>query len=159
MPSVQCYAHYSTFARIHAAGPGELAELRSFAATLGRSELDFDWNAALGDSACDVFIAFEGGLLAGAIAVWCDPARITAELEWIGVAPSARRRGIGRLLIEYAADTARERRAAVMVAGDTEPSVGALLVACGARWHGTRYTLPLAEAVSEQHLRLVKGQH
>jgi ribosomal protein S18 acetylase RimI-like enzyme len=152
MSMAQCHAHYSTFARIHRAGRSELAELRSLAASLGQPEHSFDWSAALVGTHV-VFLAFEGGVLAGAIAGWCDPARVEAELDWIGVVPSARRRGIGRLLVEHLADALRARGAATLAFRQDEPSVGALLLACGATWRNAGFVLPLGG-----HLHLVGGQ-
>lgn len=134
MISAVCHAHYSTFARIHHASRAELPEIRSFAAGLGQPAFKFDWAAALSDPHVEVILAFEGSILTGVIAAAVEPSRATARLLWIGVSPSARRRGIGRLLLDCYADAARARGAGWISASDAEPSVAALLLAMGGRW-------------------------
>lgn len=138
-----CHPHYTTFARLHRAGPGEAADLRKFAAGFDHDPLGADWASALNDESYVVFLALEGATIAGAIAGYCDPARVTAELGWIGVAPSARRRGIGRLLLEHLSDALRARGAVDIELHEDDPAVSALLLACGGHLRGARAHLPL----------------
>lgn len=142
LPAVR-HAHFATFARLHRAGPDDLAELRAFSAGFDRDPLSLDWPATLTDTSWAVYLACEGGVLSGAVAGYCDPARVTADLCWVGVAPSARRRGIGRLLLEHLADAMRERGVADIAAGTDDPALTALMLAAGARLRGTRMHLPV----------------
>lgn len=142
MRSAACHAHYSTFARIHHATRSEVPEIRNFAASLGQPASGFDWAAAFSDSDVEVILAFEGSILTGVAAAAIEPPRTTAQLLWIGVSPSARRRGIGRLLLDCCADAARARGADLLSVSDTEPSVAALLLAEGGRRRGRSLVIP-----------------
>jgi GNAT superfamily N-acetyltransferase len=142
--SAVCRAHYSTFARIHHASRSEVPDIRRFAASLGQPEVKFDWPAACSDPDVEVILAFEGSILTGVVVAAVNAAQRTAQLLWIGVSPSARRRGIGRLLLDCCADAARARGAECISAATaaTEPSVAALMLAMGGHWRGGDLVIP-----------------
>lgn len=140
--SAVCRAHYSTFARIHHASRSEVPDIRRFAASLGQPEVTFDWPAACSDPDVEVILAFEGSILTGVVVAAINPAQRTAQLLWIGVSPSARRRGIGRLLLDCCADAARARGAECISAAAAEPSVAALMLAMGGHWRGGDLVIP-----------------
>ncbi|HQZ13839.1 MAG TPA: GNAT family N-acetyltransferase [Devosia sp.] len=97
------YAHLQTFARLREATSAELPALLDLGRAAGAEE--FDWERALAESGRDIVLAYESDALIGAI-VTERSGSLVSHVGWIGVARSARRNGVGRLLIETAAENA-----------------------------------------------------
>ena len=116
MLRMQPMPHLQTFSRLHVAGPNDATTLRELETSLrgeaGASNRDWPLGAANRDS--HIVLAMECQIAVGAAEV-IHPARSPiATLVWLGVAHSARRRGIGRLLIESGIEHARGEGAAVL---------------------------------------------
>ncbi len=120
--------HLNTFARLHIAGPSDAITLRELAASVhsdGRTE-DRDWQSDLTNRDSHTILAMECQVAVGAAKIVHPAGSAIATLVWLGVAHSARRRGVGRLLIESALEHARGQGAAVVRLGSLALSPPAL---------------------------------
>jgi ribosomal protein S18 acetylase RimI-like enzyme len=102
MSMVVSMTHLATFARLHEGRPTDAHALWGLSERLpggvgGERPI---WQALLLAEDAHVFVATECQLTVGAVVVWHHKGADHARLAWIGVEASARRRGIGRLLLE-----------------------------------------------------------
>jgi GNAT superfamily N-acetyltransferase len=132
------FAHLQTFARLRHAARDDLPALLDLGRAAG--EDDFDWELTLAESGYDVVLAFECDVLIGAIVTERTGA-LVSHIVWIGVARSARRNGVGRLLVETAAANALETGAGILRFRHHLMGYGVhhLLTACGFHLTGRGY--------------------
>lgn len=95
------FVHLATFARLRRATIDDVAALRDLGRAAGAEDLD--WERVLAGGGRDVVVAFECDALIGAV-VTERTGTLVGQICWIGVARSARRNGVGRLLVETAAE-------------------------------------------------------
>lgn len=102
MSVVVSMTHLPTFARLHEARPSDVHALWGLSERLpgGLGGEHPIWQTLLQADDAHVFVATECQLVVGAIVVWHHKGADVARLTWLGVETSARRRGIGRLLLE-----------------------------------------------------------
>lgn len=108
--------HLETFARLRPAGADDNADLWRLERTLVGTAGAFDWEQARQRAEVTIVVAREGDSLVGAMAVSHAPDAATASLLRLAVFPSARSRGVGRLLLDAAISAAIEADAALLVA-------------------------------------------
>lgn len=94
-------AHFDTFARLRYADAADANVLAAFARSIRtRKRLDHAaWRRLLLSEDSVVVLASECDILVGAAILRHPTGAKGARLAWIGVAPDARRRGVGRLLL------------------------------------------------------------
>ena len=111
--------HLQTFARLHVAERGDASALGALEASLHdeAGAADRDWRAELNSREAQIVLALECQAPVGAVEIRHTPDAAIASLIWLGVAHSARGRGVGRLLLEAAIDHARGEGAAVLRLG------------------------------------------
>lgn len=100
--------HFRTFARLCEANWSHVRDLDMLAGKCaGSAGLRPDWAALVRSSETLVLVASECQLMVGALAVSHRPGEEAAHLDWLGVAPDARGRGVGSLLLATAIDLMR----------------------------------------------------
>lgn len=102
MSMVASIPRLKTFARLHEARLGDVHGLWSLSERLpgGIGGEHPIWQTLLKAEDAHVLVATECQLVVGAAVIWHHKGTDRARLAWIGVESSARRRGIGRLLLE-----------------------------------------------------------
>jgi GNAT superfamily N-acetyltransferase len=110
--------HFETFARIRDAHGADSSALWRLSEKLpgGLGGERPIWQSLLQAGDAHVLVAMEGQQLVGATVVWHQKGAAKARLAWLGVCASARRRGVGRLLVESAAARVAVAGAIAMVA-------------------------------------------
>ncbi|KKB75822.1 hypothetical protein VW35_18810 [Devosia soli] len=111
-----------TFARLRRAQIDDIEELvglsRHFTGTVpdwqGLIGDQPDWQGLIGDPGAYVLVATECQLVVGAALLCHAPMAAEARLAWLIVAPDARGRGVGQLLIDMAIGQARSQGAALV---------------------------------------------
>ncbi|PXA97861.1 hypothetical protein DMC47_11975 [Nostoc sp. 3335mG] len=93
---------HTTFARLHEAHPRDADDLCRLSEKLpgGIGGERPVWQTLLQAIDAHIFCATECQLLVGAIVLWHHRGAGSARLAWLGVDQAARRRGVGRLLLE-----------------------------------------------------------
>ena len=109
-------AHFATFARLHDARPTDVPALRALSDGLpaGRGGERPVWPLLVEAQGAHILVATECQVPVGAVVVWHRKDAAEARLAWLGVAPSARGRGVGSLLLQTAIATAATHRADTM---------------------------------------------
>lgn len=99
--------HFRTFARLGEANWSHVQALGVLAGKCAGGETARpDWAQLVGKAEGLVLVATECQLLVGAVAVSWRGGEM-AQLEWLGVTPDARGRGVGSLLLASAIDLTR----------------------------------------------------
>lgn len=135
--------HLETFARLRPARRDDLTALENL--ERGASAGDrLDWSALVADGSIAIIAAHEGESLVGAAVIRHRRNSATATIAWLLVCPSARRRGVGTLLLDAAVSSAKDGGAAVLVAevGSDNGLFRNLLLSSGFQ-RGPRQTEPL----------------
>jgi GNAT superfamily N-acetyltransferase len=109
--------HLQTFARLHDARPTDAPALRMLAESLpaGPGGERPVWPLLIEAGGAHILVATECQLPVGAAVIWHRKDAAGARLSWLGVAPSARGRGIGRLLLETAIAAVAAHRAQSLI--------------------------------------------
>lgn len=93
--------HYATFARLHYATNEDLGALCVLSDSLPGAQGSQRpvWTNLIHAKGAHVLVATECQLIVGAIVASLDNRNQVAFLSWLGVTPTARGRGVGRLMI------------------------------------------------------------
>lgn len=132
MTTALALQHLETFARVRNAGAADLPHLIRLETAIAGAQ-SADWAALMANRCVDVIVAVECDVLVGAVAGRHEAMSSIAELSWLGVDRSARRRGVGRLLLEQYVSVVRSQGAAALRTTTREPAVHGLLADIGFR--------------------------
>jgi GNAT superfamily N-acetyltransferase len=115
MSALSSFTHFETFARLHRASPADLPRLKHFAEKLsaGRGNAP-RWARLIDAGDAHVLIATECDVIVGVGVLRHAPSGAVGSLAWLCVAPDARGRGVGTLLLETLIDRARLEGAALL---------------------------------------------
>lgn len=114
MAQRQTLAHFETFARLHRAHNSDLSQIVKFCARLSPDADPGEawWRGKLGQDDAYVLIATECQLIVGIAAIEHAPSAPEARVVFLCVAPDARGRGVGQLLLSTLVGRARSEGAA-----------------------------------------------
>jgi ribosomal protein S18 acetylase RimI-like enzyme len=114
------FAHYLTFARLHAAVPADLIGIKHFSERLPEDARMSDewWRAEIRRPDCHVLVATECNVVVGVGIIEHLPRAPEATITYLCVSPDARRRGVAQLLADTLVGRGRSEGAAIVRAAD-----------------------------------------